>query len=59
MIDENGEMLGVMSPARTLEIARERELDLVEVGPTFRPPVCVLMNYGQYQEALKQARQGE
>ena len=53
LIDENGEMLGVMSPARTLEIARERELDLVEVGPNFRPPLCKLMDYGQYQETLK------
>jgi len=52
-------MVGVMSPARALEIARERELDLVEVGPNFRPPLCVLMDYGHYQEALKRARQGE
>jgi len=59
LIDENGEMVGVMSPARALEIARERELDLVEVGPNFRPPLCVLMDYGHYQEALKRARQGE
>jgi len=59
LIDENGEMVGVMSPARALEIARERELDLVEVGPNFRPPLCMLMDYGQYQEALKRATQGE
>ena len=59
LIDEHGEMLGVMSPARALEIARERKLDLVEVGPNFRPPVCKLMDYGHYQETLKRAAPGE
>jgi translation initiation factor IF-3 len=56
LIDENGEMVGVMSPIRALEIARERELDLVEVGPHFLPPICKLMDYGRYQDELKRAR---
>jgi translation initiation factor IF-3 len=59
LIDENGEMVGVMSPVQALEIARERELDLVEVGPNFLPPICKLMDYGRYQDELKRARQGE
>jgi translation initiation factor IF-3 len=59
LIDEHGEMLGVMSPARALEIARQRELDLVEVGPNFRPPICKLMDYGHYQQQLKRATQVE
>ncbi|BCL79579.1 hypothetical protein ccbrp13_20440 [Ktedonobacteria bacterium brp13] len=59
LIDENGEMVGVMSPVQALEIARERELDLVEVGPNFLPPICKLMDYGRYQDELKRATQGE
>ncbi|MBE3557768.1 MAG: translation initiation factor IF-3 [Ktedonobacteraceae bacterium] len=49
LIDENGEMLGVMPPVRALDIARERELDLVEVSPNAVPPVCKLMDYGRYK----------
>jgi translation initiation factor IF-3 len=49
LIDENGEMVGVMPPARALEIARERDLDLVEISPNAIPPVCKLMDYGRYK----------
>ena len=58
LIDENGEMLGVMSPRQGLEIARERGLDLVEVGPNFLPSVCKLMDYGRYkdEQAKKESR---
>ena len=49
LIDENGEMVGVMAPARALEIARERDLDLVEISPNAIPPVCKLMDYGRYK----------
>src|SRR5256885_15293576 len=49
LIDENGEMLGVMPPMRALEIARDRNLDLVEVSPNAVPPVCKLLDYGRYK----------
>ena len=49
LIDEYGEMIGVMPPQRALEIARERNLDLVEVSPNATPPVCKLMDYGRYK----------
>jgi translation initiation factor IF-3 len=49
LIDENGEMMGVMPPQRALDIARERNLDLVEVSPNANPPVCKLMDYGRYK----------
>jgi translation initiation factor IF-3 len=49
LIDENGEMIGVMPPGRALDIARERNLDLVEVSPNAVPPVCKLMDYGRYK----------
>lgn len=49
LIDENGEMIGVMPTQRALEIARDRDLDLVEVQPNANPPVCKLMDYGRYK----------
>jgi len=49
LIDENGEMMGVMPPARALDIARDKNLDLVEVSPNAVPPVCKLMDYGRYK----------
>jgi len=49
LIDENGEMIGVMPTPRALDIARERDLDLVEVSPNAIPPVCKLMDYGRYK----------
>jgi translation initiation factor IF-3 len=49
LIDENGEMMGVMPPQRALDIARERNLDLVEISPNALPPVCKLMDYGKYK----------
>lgn len=58
LIDENREMLGVMSPVRALEIARARGLDLVEVSPNAVPPVCLLMDYERYQEERRRATQG-
>jgi translation initiation factor IF-3 len=56
LIDENGEMIGVMSPMRALDIARERDLDLVEISPNAVPPVCKLMDYGRfkYEQAKKE-----
>ena len=42
-------MIGVMPPPRALDIARERNLDLVEISPNAIPPVCKLMDYGKYK----------
>jgi len=56
LIDENGEMIGVMPPLRALDIARERNLDMVEISPNALPPVCKLMDYGRfkYDQAKKE-----
>jgi len=56
LIDENGEMMGVMPPGRALDIARDKNLDLVEVSPNAIPPVCKLMDYGRfkYEQAKKE-----
>lgn len=49
MIDETGKGLGEISTEEALRIARERELDLVEVSPKATPPVCRIMDYGKFQ----------
>ncbi len=49
MIDENGTQVGIVPTSEALDIARERNLDLVEVQPNSRPPVCRLMDYGRYR----------
>ena len=48
MIDDNGTQLGVMPPMDALKIARQQNLDLVEISPTAAPPVCKIMDYGKY-----------
>lgn len=42
-----------MSPREALEIAREQDLDLIEVDPNGRPPVCRIMDYGKYKYQLR------
>ena len=48
MIGDNGERLGVMPVPEALALARERDLDLVEVAPNAVPPVCRVLDYGKY-----------
>ena len=49
MIDDEGNQLGILSPFDALKIAKEKDLDLVEISPTAQPPVCRIMNYGKFQ----------
>ena len=49
LIAEDGEMLGVMSAKEAQAIATERGLDLVEVSPNAKPPVCKVMDIGKYK----------
>jgi translation initiation factor IF-3 len=49
VIDEDGEQLGILEVHAARQIAEERGLDLVEVAPTARPPVCKIMDYGKYK----------
>src|SRR5207245_2208775 len=49
LIGAGGEQLGVKPLPEALTIAREEELDLVEVAPNANPPVCRIMNYGRYK----------
>ena len=49
MIDENGEMLGVMATKEALRISDEKNLDLVKVSPNAKPPVCKILDYGKFR----------
>src|ERR687891_805629 len=53
VIDDQGEQLGVMPTFKALALAQERGLDLVEVAPTAVPPVCRILDYGQYKYELQ------
>ena len=48
MIDDEGKQLGILPPFEALKLAREKNLDLVEVSPTAQPPVCRIMDFGKY-----------
>jgi translation initiation factor IF-3 len=56
LIDEVGEQVGIVPTDEARRMARDRGLDLVEVAPNARPPVCKLMDYGKhkYEQARKQ-----
>jgi len=55
LVGPKGEQIGIVSVAEALKLAAEADLDLVEVAPTARPPVCKLMDYGKfkYESAVK------
>lgn len=60
VIDSGGAQLGVITPREALAIAQEKELDLVLVSETAKPPVCKIMDYGKYKyerdKKLKEAK---
>ncbi len=57
VIDDGGEQLGVMATDEARKIAEERGLDLVEIAPNVRPPVCKIMDFGKFKyEQSKKSR---
>ena len=60
MIDDEGNQVGVMKTPDALTFAQERDLDLVEVAPEARPPVCRVLDYSKYKyeqaQKVKQAK---
>ena len=52
LIGPDGDQLGIVPTEQALEQARENGLDLVEVAPTSRPPVCRILDYGKYKYEL-------
>lgn len=65
LIDQAGEQIGVVPLGQAKRIAEEAELDLVEISPNAKPPVCRIMDYGKFkfeqskklQEAKKKQKQ--
>lgn len=48
-VDSNGDQLGVISTGKALGLAQEQGMDLVEISPTAKPPVCRIMDYGKFK----------
>ncbi len=63
LIDENGEMRGIVSIDEALSIAEHADLDLVNISPNANPPVCKILDYGKYryeqQKKEKNARKNQ
>lgn len=65
LIDQNGEQAGIVSILQAKRMAEEAELDLVEISPNAKPPVCRIMDFGKFrfeqakklQEARKKQKQ--
>ena len=49
LVGSDGEPLGIVEIEKALAIAEEQEIDLVEIAPTAKPPVCRLMDYGKFK----------
>jgi len=57
VVDQDGEMVGVIPTEEALNIALEAGLDLVEVAPNERPPVCRILDYGKFKYEQKKKQQ--
>jgi len=56
LINEDGEMVGVVNIREALEMAAEATLDLVEISPTAAPPVCKILDYGKFKYELQKRK---
>ncbi len=59
VIGPDGEQVGIMPIEKALRMAEDKGLDLVEIAPTAKPPVCKIMNYGKfrYEQSKKEKDQ--
>lgn len=49
VVSDKGEQLGIMTSKEALQMAQERDLDLVKIAPKATPPVCKVIDYGKYR----------
>lgn len=59
LIDENGQKVGTISTSEALQRAHNTGLDLVEVAPNLRPPVCRILDFGKYQYEQAKSQLGQ
>lgn len=59
VVSEEGEQLGILDIDAALDRARDAGLDLVEVAPTEKPPVCRIMDYGKFKYEKSKKRHGQ
>lgn len=59
VINSDGNNLGIMQTYEALKMARDQGLDLVEISPTAKPPVCKIMDYGKYKYEQKKKAQAD
>lgn len=53
VIDSDGTQLGIMSLEDALDLAAEKKLDLVNISPSAKPPVCKILDYGKYRYEIQ------
>ncbi len=58
VVDDEGEFIGIMSPQDALQIAREREMDLVEIAPMAQPPVCKIISWSKFKYEYSKKQKG-
>ena len=57
LIDDNGDMIGVITPQEAIKMAQAKNLDLVEISPNASPPVCKIMNFGKFKYEMQKKAQ--
>ncbi|MBI2453787.1 translation initiation factor IF-3 [Candidatus Peregrinibacteria bacterium] len=57
LIDENDNQVGLVALEKGIQMAREREMDLVEVAPNAKPPVCKILDFGKFLYRQKKQEQ--
>ncbi|UZE93432.1 MAG: translation initiation factor IF-3 [Candidatus Nealsonbacteria bacterium] len=58
LIDDAGKQIGIIDLEKALQMARERNLDLIQVTEKIDPPVCKILNYGKYLYRLQKKEKG-
>lgn len=53
VIDSDGTMLGIMPINKAMDLANEKKLDLVNISPNAKPPVCKILDYGKYRYEMQ------
>ena len=59
LIDQNGSQAGIVKLSAALKVAQTSDLDLVEIAPMAKPPVCKIMDYGKYKYSEQKKLMGQ